>query len=72
MMAVFETIQQDNKRIYRRGKKDGIVEGIKQGISQGIMEKSIEIAKKLLKENFSKEKVANLTGLSEKEIEKLK
>ena len=62
MMAVFETIQQDNKRIYRRGKKDGIVEGIKQGISQGIMEKSIEIAKKLLKENFSKEKVANLTG----------
>ena len=72
MMAVFETIQQDNKRIYRRGKKDGIVEGIKQGISQGIMEKSIEIAKKLLKENFSKEKVANLTGLSEKKIEKLK
>ena len=56
MMAVFETIQQDNKRIYRRGKKDGIM----------------EIAKKLLKENFSKEKVANLTGLSEKEIEKLK
>ena len=72
MMAVFETIQQDNKRIYRRGKKDGIVEGIKQGISQGIMENSIAIAKKLLKENFSKEKVANLTGLSEKEIEKIK
>ena len=56
MMAVFETIQQDNKRIYRRGKKEGIM----------------EIAKKLLKENFSKEKVANLTGLSEKEIEKIK
>ena len=48
MMAVFETIQQDNKRIYRRGKKEGI------------MEKSIEIAKKLLKENFSKEKVKPL------------
>ena len=60
MMAVFETIQQDNKRIYRRGKK------------AGIMQKSIEIAKKLLKENFSKEKVANLTGLSEEEIEKIK
>ena len=68
MMAVFETIQQDNKRIYRRGKKDGIVEGIKQGI----MEKSIEIAKKLLKENFSKEKVASITGLSESEIENIK
>ena len=72
MMAVFETIQQDNKRIYRRGKKDGIVEGIKKGISQGIMEKSIEIAKKLLKENFSKEKVASITGLSESEIENIK
>ena len=64
MMAVFETIQQDNKRIYRRGKKEGI--------KQGIMEKSIEIAKKLLKENFSKEKVASITGLSEKEIENIK
>ena len=60
MMAVFETIQQDNKRIYRRGKKEGI------------MEKSIEIAKKLLKENFSKEKVASITGLSESEIENIK
>ena len=26
MMAVFETIQQDNKRIYRRGKKEGLIE----------------------------------------------
>ena len=60
MMAVFETIQQDNKRIYRRGKKEGI------------MEKSIEIEKKLLKENFSKEKVASITGLSESEIENIK
>ena len=60
--------REENKRIYRRGKKDGIVEGIKQGI----MEKSIEIAKKLLKENFSKEKVASITGLSEAEIENIK
>ena len=64
MMAVFETIQQDNKRIYRRGKKEGI--------KQGIMENSIAIAKKLLKENFSKEKVASITGLSENEIENIK
>ena len=75
MMAVFETIQQDNKRIYRRGKKDGIVEGIKkgisQGISQGIMENSIAIAKKLLSRNNSKEEVAEITGLKIEEIEKL-
>ena len=67
MMAVFETIQQDNKRIYRRGKKDGIVEGIKKGV----MEKSIEIAKKLLNRNNSKEEVAEITGLKIEEIEKL-
>jgi len=71
MMAVFETIQQDNKRIYRRGKKDGIVEGIKKGISQGIMENSIAIAKKLLSRNNSKEEVAEITGLKIEEIEKL-
>mgnify|MGYP004573003729 CR=1 FL=1 len=75
MKIWWQYLKQFNKTTnvyYRRGKKDGIVEGIKQGISQGIMENSIAIAKKLLKENFSKEKVANLTGLSEKEIEKIK
>ena len=60
MMAVFETIQQDNKRIYRRGKKEGI------------MENSIAIAKKLLSRNNSKEEVAEITGLKIEEIEKLK
>ena len=58
MMAVFETIQQDNKRIYRRGKKEGI------------MENSIAIAKKLLSRNNSKEEVAEITGLKIEEIEK--
>ena len=60
MMAVFETIQQDNKRIYRRGKKEGI------------MENSIAIAKKLLSRNNSKEEVAEIAGLKIEEIEKLK
>ena len=68
MMAVSETIQQDNKRIYRRGKKDGIVEGIKQGI----MDNSIAIAKKLLSRNNSKEEIAEITGLKIEEIEKIK
>ena len=72
MMAVFETIQQDNKRIYRRGKKDGIVEGIKQGISQGIMQKSIEIAKKLLKLQMPIEQISEITSLTEEEINNIK
>ncbi|OKZ75619.1 MAG: hypothetical protein BHW00_01500 [Clostridium sp. 26_22] len=64
MMAVFETIQQDNKRIYRRGKKEGI--------KQGIMDNSIAIAKKLLSRNNSKEEIAEITGLKIEEIEKIK
>ena len=64
MMAVFETIQQDNKRIYRRGKKEGI--------KQGIMDNSIAIAKKLLSRNNSKEEIAEITGLTEAEIENIK
>ena len=64
MMAVFETIQQDNKRIYKRGKKEGI--------KQGIMDNSIAIAKKLLSRNNSKEEIAEITGLKIEEIEKIK
>ena len=36
MMAVFETIEEDNKRIYRKGKKDGILQGMNRGMAQGI------------------------------------
>ena len=56
MMTVFETIEQDNKRIFRRGMRQGEKNG------------RIEIAKKLLKKNFSVEEIAEITGLNKKNI----
>ena len=48
---------------FEDGKKEGRIEGEKS--------KSIEIAKKLLKADFSKEEIKALTGLTNEEIEKL-
>ena len=42
------------------------------GVERGIKQKEIEIAKKMLKENEQIEKIMNYTGLTKKEIEKLK
>lgn len=47
-------------------------EGEKAGKEAGAKEKSIKIAKELLKEGFNIEKIANITGLEESEIKKLK
>jgi len=47
-------------------------EGIEQGIEQGQNEKSIEIAKSMIKDNESLDKIAKYTGLSLEEVENLK
>ena len=51
------------QNFFEDGKKEGRIEGEKS--------KSIEIAKKLLKADFSKEEIKALTGLTNEEIEKL-
>ncbi len=65
----------DEKAIYVRGvdvgKEEGMQQGIQQGKEQGQKEKQIEIAKKMLEENESIEKIMIYTGLSEKEIKKI-
>ena len=38
---------------------------------EGIKEKSIEIARKLLNKNTSKEEISEITGLDKKEIDKI-
>ena len=43
-----------------------------RGKLEGEKEKSIEIAKNMLKRNFTLEEVIDITGLTKKEIEKLK
>ena len=69
----------DEKAIYEKGLEIGIEKGIQRGmekgIEKGIMEGSqkekIEIAKKMLKLKIDKETIAEATGLTEQEIEKI-
>ena len=56
MMTVFETIKQDNKRIFMRGKRQS----------------KLEIIKNMLKENLPIDLISKITGISQKEINKMK
>ena len=55
----------------QRGYKEGVSDGISQGISQGEHKAKIETAKKFLTMGTSIEQVAQGTGLSVDEIQKL-
>ena len=69
----------DEKAIYEKvleiGLEKGIQRGMEKGIEKGIMEGSqkekIEIAKKMLELKIDKETIAEATGLTEQEIEKI-
>ena len=69
----------DEKAIYEKGLEIGLEKGIQRGmekgIEKGIMEGSqkekIEIAKKMLDLKIDKETIAEATGLTEQEIEKI-
>ena len=54
-----------------RGRNEGISIGLSQGITQGEHKKAVETAKKFLAMGLSVEQVADGTGLSVEEIEKL-
>ena len=70
----------DEKNGLRHATEDGIniglergrKEGIKEGIKEGKKNKQIEIAKKLLKEGMSTEKISLIVGMSKEEVENLK
>ena len=53
------------------GRNEGIAIGEERGISLGAYRKAVETAKKFLSMGLSVEQVANGTGLSVEEIEKL-
>ena len=52
--------------------KQGIQKGIEQGIKQGIKQEKIEMARKLLQNNFSVQMIVELTELTEEEINEIK
>lgn len=55
-----------------QGREEGRQEGLKEGRTKGLKEAKIEIAKALLKKLLRPKQIANVTGLSIKEIESLK
>ena len=56
----------------QKGLQKGLKEGRKEGVRQGVKQEKHLIAKKLLDMGISMEKVIEATGLSEKQISKLK
>ena len=71
MLAVVDMIRRENQMYIDMGRKEGKKEGKIEGKIEGIKEKSIEIAKKLLSKNTSKKEIIEITGLNEKEIDKI-
>ncbi len=71
-----ETLQEIQKKWVDKGWKNGLQEGMQKGIQKGkrdgIQEGIIKTAMRLLKEGFDVNLIARVTGLSVKEIEKLK
>ena len=55
----------------KQGMEEGREQGIQQGIQQGKKENTVDIVKKMLKENMPIELIEKITGLSKEEIHKL-
>ena len=71
-----ETLQEIQKKWVDKGWKNGLQEGMQKGMQKGkrdgIQEGITKTAMRLLKEGFDVNLIARVTGLSVKEIEKLK
>ncbi|WJY26389.1 Rpn family recombination-promoting nuclease/putative transposase [Sporosarcina trichiuri] len=53
------------------GKEEGILKGIERGLELGAKQGKLEVARNALKEGMQIDVIANLTGLSKREIEKI-
>ena len=60
------------KRDYNTGIRNAEERGLNKGIKKGEKKNSIEIARKMLKENMPESQIIRLTGLTENEINNLK
>ncbi len=63
MLAVLDMIERENQKFIDIGRKEGKIEGKIEGFK--------EIARKLLNKNIPKEEISEITGLNEKEIDKI-
>ena len=62
---------EEASRLYQ-AKLEGKEEGIIEGEERGIRKRNIEVAKNLLKSNIPVEVIAQSTGLSVEEVDKLR
>lgn len=67
-----EKAWKDRQAEIKAAKEEGLEQGLEQGEEKGRNEREIEIAKNALSMGLEIGNIAKLTGLSEKEIEKLK
>ena len=78
----YEKIVKEVERIYPQGSKvvvtiadmlrsEGMEKGLEQGLEQGINISKVEIAIKAIKKGMEIKEIADLTGLTEKEIRNL-
>ena len=67
MLAILDTIAEENERILQQG----IRKGIKKGKIEGIKETTINNAKKMKKANIDIKLIMEITGLKKEEIERL-
>ena len=65
------TVEEYGRVMKREGFDDGKAEGIEQGRTEGEASKALEMAKAMKSKNYSIDEIAELTGLSKDEIEKL-
>ena len=72
MLAVVDMIRKENQMYIDMGRKEGKKEGKKEGEKTGKMQKLKEIVLNMIEENLSNEIIMKVTGISPKEIEKIK
>mgnify|MGYP004454856079 FL=1 len=63
MLAILDTIAEENERILQQG--------IQKGIREGIRKNKLNNAQKMKKANLDIKLIMEITGLSKKEIENL-
>ena len=56
----------------KEGLSEGISKGITEGIASGIQKAKVETTKKMLEKGMNIEDISEITGLTKKEIEKVK
>ena len=57
---------------FDKGKQDGFTSGFNNGFNNGVKDNTLSVAKKMLKKKISIDVISEVTGLTTKEIEKIK